>query len=327
MNHSSRRRGLLLGVIGLASGASMPVFAQTYPSRVITIVVPYSAGGATDVTARRFAEGLGNVLKTSVIVDNKPGGATNIAAAHVAKSPKDGYTLLLAPGTMTSVNPYIYRSLNYKPQDFAPISLITKQAFTLSANRNVSVTSLAEFVAYAKAKPDGITYGHVGTGSVTHIVGEWIAGALGVKAMGIPYKGVAQSTIDLIAGRIDVQIDGLAGAVAMHQSGKTRILASMGAERSILPNGIPTFEEAGYKGLVGYAYFGLMAPAGTPEAVIRTLHKAALAVIGSPEFVAYFANKGEIPSPSPSPQQYEAHLDAEHERWGRILKPMNIQLD
>jgi tripartite-type tricarboxylate transporter receptor subunit TctC len=313
--------------LGITGYVALPSFAQSYPAKHITIVVPYSAGGNTDVTARRFAESLGHQLKVPIIIENRPGGATNIAAAYVARAPRDGHTLLLAPGTMTSVNPYLFRSLPFRLQDFAPITLITKQAFVLSSTRQLPIQSLADLVAYAKSKAEGVTYGHVGTGSVTHIVGEWIASALGIKATGIPYKGVAQSTIDLIAGRIDLQIDGISTAVPMHQAGKLRILASMGAERSILPVGIPTFQEAGYPGMYGYAFFGLMAPAGTPEAVINTLHAASKAAMATPEFNDYFATKGEEPSPSPTPQHYVAHLNAEAERWGRILKPMNIQLD
>jgi tripartite-type tricarboxylate transporter receptor subunit TctC len=245
----------------------------------------------------------------------------------VARAPQDGYTLYFAPGTMTSVNPYIYKNLPYKPDDFAPISLVSKQAFVLSVRPDFPATTVAQFVEYARSRPAGITMGHVGTGSVTHIVTEWLAERLGIKVQGIPYKGTANSTVDLMGGRLDAQLEGISTGVPMHVSGKYRLIASMGEERANLPAGVQTFREAGYPDLVGYALFGLMAPAGTPAAVIERLGEATRRAVSAPEFVRRLGASGEIAAPSASPAEYAGLLKVESERWGRIIKPMRIQLD
>jgi tripartite-type tricarboxylate transporter receptor subunit TctC len=303
------------------------VHADTYPSKPITIIVPYAAGGATDATARRIAEALSRSMSASVIVDNRPGAATTLAAAYVARAPKDGYTLLMAPGTTTSVNPYIYRHLSYKSEDFAAISLVSKQAFALTATQSLPAKSIAEFVAYAQAKTEGITYGTTGTGSLTNIIGEWIGRTIGIKVTEVPYKGTSPSTIDLIGGRIDTQVEGITNAIPMHVSGKTRIIGVMSETRLPLVPDVPTFREAGYPNLVAYTYFGLLAPAGTPADVINKLHAAVVAAVAAPDFASKLAAGGEVAVSSASPKQYASFLHDEYERWGVIVKPLNLKLD
>jgi tripartite-type tricarboxylate transporter receptor subunit TctC len=328
---SSGRRSFVIQAMAMANSfgliRSARAQGQMLSAKPVTIVVPYAAGGPTDVTARRLAEAMGPLLQTPVVVENKPGAATNIAAAYVARAPKDGHTLLLAPGTMTSVNPYIYRSLNYRPDDFAPISLVSRQAFVLSASQAVPARSLTEFVTYARSRPSGLSFGHVGAGSVTHIVGEWIGRELGIHLVGVPYKGSSQSTVDLVGGRLDTQVEGISSAVPMHLNRKTHILVSMGQERSILPPGVQTFQEAGFPALVAYAYFGLMAPTGTPDAMVRRLHAATVQALSTPQLRDRLLAAGETPSPSATVEAYAEHLQREYERWGRIVKPMNIQLE
>lgn len=301
--------------------------ADTYPSKPITIVVPYAAGGATDATARRIAEALSRSMSASVVVDNRPGAATTLAAAYVARAPKDGYTLLMAPGTTTSVNPYIYRNLSYKSEDFAAISLVSKQAFTLTATTSLPARTIAEFVAYAKAKPLGITYGTTGTGSLTNIIGEWIGRTARIKVTEVPYKGTSPSTIDLIGGRIETQVEGITNAIPMHLAGKTRIIGVMSETRSPLIPDVPTFREGGYPDLVAYTYFGLLAPAGTPDEVINKLHAAVVAAVAAPDFASKLAAGGELAVSSASPKQYASFLHDEYERWGVIVKPLNLKLD
>jgi tripartite-type tricarboxylate transporter receptor subunit TctC len=323
---TSKRTFLKLS-LGALAGHWVPARAHDFSSKPITLVVPFAAGGATDVTARRLAEEMSKALGASVIVENKPGAGSFIAATHVTRAARDGHTLLFAGSATTSMNPHIFRNLPYKVSDLAPVSTVSKQAFVLNGSLSTPATNVQELIAYARSKPEGLTIGTVGTGTGSHILAEWIARALDIKAVFVPYKGTSQSTIDLISGRIDTQIDGISTATTMHKAGKTRLLASMGTERSILPEGVQTFTEAGYPELVAYANFALLAPRGTPKDVIETLHAAVVAATKTPSFAEPLLANGEIPDPSESPEQYAEVLRREYERWGEIIRPMNLQLD
>ncbi len=322
------RRLIVMAVLSPCLGSSGLAIAQEFPSKPITIVVPYAAGGSTDVSARSIAEEMSKVLRVNVVVENKPGAGGFVAATHVARAPKDGYTLLYANGTMTATNPSLYKNLPYKVSDFAPISGTLKFPYTINVAPNLPVKNVKEMIEYAKSKPDGVTFGTVGMGTQTHIVSDWLSRALGIKITPIHYKGTSQSSVDLIAGRIDFMADGLSTAATMHNSGKLRIVASMGKERSSnLPAGVQTFEEAGYPEIFSYADFGLMAPAGTPQPVIKTLHSAVLSALSSPSMQEKMQARGEQPSPSKTPEEYGAYIRDEAARWAAIIKPMNLQLD
>jgi tripartite-type tricarboxylate transporter receptor subunit TctC len=318
-------KALLASVVACATGLAV---AQDFPSRPITIIVPYAAGGSTDVSARTLAEEMSRTLRTAIVVDNKPGAAGFIAATYVAKAPKDGYTLLYANGTMTATNPSLYKTLPYKISDFAPISGVMKFPYVIDVTTSIPVKNVAEMVAYAKSKPDGVSFGTVGMGTQTHIVAEWLGQVLGFKVRPVHYKGTSQSSIDLTAGRLDFMADGLSTAATMHNAGKLRIVASMGKERPpLLPASVQTFEEAGHPELFCYADFGLLAPAGTPPAAIAKLHAAVIAALKSPSMLEKMQARGEVPMPSASPQDYGVYIKNEAARWAAILKPMNIQLD
>lgn len=323
--HSKRQFTKL--VLGALAATGLPARAQEFPARPITLVVPFSVGGATDVTARRLAEEIAKTLRVAVLVENKPGAGSFVATTQVTKAAKDGYTLLFAGSGVTNVNPHIFRNLPYKVSELAPVTTVSKQAFVLNGGPTIPVKSVADLIAYAKSKPEGLSIGTVGTGTTSHILAEWIARVLGIKVVVVPYKGTSQSTIDLISGRIDVQVDGISTAVTMHRGGKTRIVASMGAERSIIPDGVQTFVEAGYPELVAYAQFALLAPAGTPDAVIRRLHAAVVAAMKLPELGEKLRANGELPDTSASPEEYAAQIRSEDKRWGDIIRPMNLKLD
>lgn len=320
----ARIAGLLIGMTSLLSLASQ---AQNYPSKPITIVVPFSAGGATDVTARRFAEVFAKEIGTPVVVENKPSAGSIIATRTVASAPKDGYTLLFAGTSPLSLNPLIYRTLPYEPADLMPISRVSRQAFTISMNPALPAKTVADFVAHAKNQPDGIHFGTVGVGSVSHLLAEFVGQRLGIKINTIPYKGTAQSSVDLMSGRIDLQIDAMSTGVTMHNSGKTRLLAAMGKERSILPAGVPNLMDVGYPDLVAYADFGVMAPKGTPDAVLAKIHSAVVSAVAAPEFAKKLAENGELATASASPAEFLQHIHAEQVRWTPIVKSLNLQLD
>lgn len=323
--HDHRRTFLKAGA-ALAAGSWLSAGAQEFPSRPITLVVPFSAGGSTDVSARRLGEEMAKLLSTPVVIENKPGAGGFVAATYVAKAPKDGHTLLFGGAGITVINPHIFKTLPYRVDELAPISTVSKQAFVLNGNPSIGVRNTADLIAYARTKPDGIAIGTVGTGTTSHIIAEWIARTLGVKAVFVPYKGTSNSTVDLIAGRIDVQVDGLTTAVTMHNAGKTRIVASMGSERVGLPADVQTFAEAGHPALVAYAGGQLLAPAGTPDAVIRKLHRSVVAAMAVPALVEKMIAAGEVPETSRSPEEFAAFLRNESERWGAIIRPMNLSL-
>ncbi|MEN9314941.1 MAG: hypothetical protein RIS35_1334 [Pseudomonadota bacterium] len=323
---NEHRRGLLRAGGALAAGSWLGARAQDFPSRPITLVVPFSAGGSTDVSARRLGEEMSKILNTPVVIENKPGAGGFVATTHVTKAPKDGHTLLFGGAGITVINPHVFKALPYRVDELAPISTVSKQAFVLNGNVSTGVRNTADLIAYAKTRPDGLLIGTVGTGTTSHIIAEWIARTLGVKAVFVPYKGTANSTVDLIAGRIDVQIDGLTTAVAMHNAGKTRIVASMGSERAGLPQDVQTFIEAGHPALVAYAGGQLLAPAGTPDPVIRKLHRAVVAAMAVPSLAEKMIAAGEVPETSRSPEDFAAFLRSESERWGAIIRPMNLSL-
>ncbi|WP_315123321.1 tripartite tricarboxylate transporter substrate binding protein [Comamonas antarctica] len=318
-----RKWGLCIGTAICAAGA----WAQAFPSKPVTIVVPYAPGGPTDITARRVGELMAKNLGTAVLIENRPGAATTLAAAYIARAPKDGYTLFMAPGTTTSVNPYIYRRLSYKPEEFAPISIVSRLPFGVVAAPDFPAKNMQEFIAWAKAKPGGVSYGTTGTGSLTNIIGEWMGRTLGVKMVEVPYKGTAAAYADLMGGRIDVNIEVMSSAIGMHQAGKVRILGIMSEERAAQIPDVATLREAGYPNLVAYTNFGLLAPAGTPAPVINRLHQAVVAAVATPDFAAKLAAGGETAVSSASPKQFGELLHAEYVHWGAIVKPMNLALD
>jgi len=307
--------------------ASYGAVAQDFPAKHITIVVPYAAGGPTDVTARRLAEAMSKQLDTPIVVENKPGAATTIAAAHVAKAPNDGHTLLMSLLTTTAVNPHLYRSLPYSQDDFAPISLISRQPVVLTVSPDTKAQTVDELVAQVRNSGQPLTHGSTGTGSQTHIIGQWVGQSLDINVEDIPYKGTSASTTDVVSGRLQSRSEAISTAAPLHKSGKARVLAVMADDRSSVLPDVPTFKEHGHPDIVTYLYLGLLAPAGTPAPVLEKLHTAAAAVVASPEFAAQLDGTGEEPMPSANPAEFGKFLKDEYTHWGKIIEPLNIKLD
>ena len=313
----SRRSLAQLGLLAcaLAAWPALPAWADSsFPAKPITLIVPYAAGGPTDVTARRLAEIMSRQLKSPVVVDNKTGAATIVAAEYVARAPKDGHTLLFAPGTTTSMNPHLYKKLSYKVSDFTPISLVSRQPFVLTAGPVTQVTDFAGFDKYAKARKDGVSFGTTGVGSFTHILGDWMGKQLGWRMQNVPYKGSAASVADLLGGRLDSQVEAVASGLQLDKGGKAHVVAVMDSKRSpVLPK-VPTFAELGYPELVAYVTFGVLAPAGTPEAVLDKLHQAVVQATRDKALVEQMAQVGEEPAPSASRQAFGQWLHSENQR-------------
>lgn len=328
VTHFPVQRRALLQTLGAGMAASIwRAMAQEFPTKPITVIVPYSAGGPTDVSARLLAEEMGRVLGVQMLIDNRPSAGGLMAASMVTKAAPDGYTLLLAVGTIVSTNPSLYSKLPYKVSDLTPIAQYARWPYVISAAPTLPIKSVADLVAYAKQRPEGVSFATVGQGTQSHIIAEWIARRLGIKIQTVPYKGVSQAMADLATGRVDLLTDGVSTAVVNHQSGKLRIIASMGEDRFFMPEGVGTFIDAGYSDLVAYSEFGLMAPVGTPDAVVKKLYGAMATTLGSNAVQSRMRSRGEAPALSASPQAYGLHVRQETARWAELIKPLNLRLD
>ncbi|NYT63254.1 tripartite tricarboxylate transporter substrate binding protein [Alcaligenaceae bacterium] len=321
------RRGFNGFIFGLAALGTFPVMAQQFPTKPITIIVPYAPGGPTDTSARGLAEGMSKALGVPIIVNNRPSAGGLVAASFVTKAPKDGYTLLLSVGTIVSTNPHLYKELPYKVSDLTPISQYARWPYVISASPMLPANTVAELIAYAKTKPEGLAFGTVGLGTQSHIIAAWLAQRFDIKVELVPYKGVSQAVADLSSGRVDLLTDGVSTAVTNHKAGLTKIIASMGYDRFFMPDGVKTFAESGYPDLIANSDFGLMAPTGTPEPVIQVLYQAMAKALGSPELQQQMKQRGENPLLSASPEAYGTYIQEETVRWGKLIKSLSLQID
>ncbi|HVO90343.1 MAG TPA: tripartite tricarboxylate transporter substrate binding protein, partial [Casimicrobiaceae bacterium] len=261
---------LALCLIALAPGAAR---AQQYPSRPIRLIVPFSPGGAVDGPARLIAQHMSQRLGQPMVVENKPGAGATIGTELVAKSPPDGYTLLLASQT-NAISASLYRHLSYDPvADFAPISLIGREPGVLVVNPSVPAHTLQEFIAWVKSRPGQVDYGSSGNGSGQHLFMALLASSTGMNLNHVPYRGSGQATTDLISGVVSASIPGTAGMVGHIKAGKLRPLAVTGAKRSPQLPDVPTMMESGVPGYEAYVWMGLLAPKGTPQPIIDRLYR------------------------------------------------------
>ena len=257
-----------LAVLAAAALTLLPVIGhgQSYPSKPVKIVVPYAAGGPVDALARALSAKLSGMWGQQVIVDNKPGANEVIAASQVAKSPGDGYTLMLATDPTLSLNPYLFQKLSYDPlKELTPITRVAISNMALVVPANFPASNLKEFVAYARANPDKVTYGSSGMGNGTHLALAWFAKENQLSMVHVPYKGLAPALQDMLGGNIQVTVGAVSVIAPFVESGKLKVLAISGSKRArSLPNA-PTFAEAGFPWMEASFYYGLIAPAGIPE--------------------------------------------------------------
>ena len=300
--------------------------AQDYPSRPIRIVVPFSPGGAVDGPTRMVAQELGKRLRQQVIVDNKPGAGATIGSGEVAKAAPDGYTLLLASQT-NAISATLYTRLHYAPiDDFIGISLLGREPGVLVVHPSLPVRSVAELIAYAKARPGELNYASSGNGSGQHLFMAQFASMAGLKLTHVPYRGSGQATTDLLAGTVPMAMPGTAGMVAHIKAGKLRPLATSGVTRSPQLPEVPTLAESGLAGYGAYVWMGLLAPRGTPAAIIERLHRELKAVLSTPEVRSYFAEAG-IEVVGSTPADMDNYFREERDRWARVVKDTGAQID
>ena len=312
----------------LAAAVSPALMAQSYPSKPVRLIVPSAPGGGTDIAARLIAQGLTESFGQAVVVDNR-GGAGGIAGVTVAAklSAPDGYTLVLGSNGHLSFASAVNPKLPYDPQkDLAPISLVANQPFVLAVSAAVPANSIREFVALAKSKPGVITYGSGGTGSASHLGVELFMYKAGITLMHIPYKGTGPGMSALMSGELQTLMAGLATVLPQAKSGKIRVLAVSGAQRSRMAPEVPTVAEAGVPGYDFNVWYGMMAPGGTPRPIINKLAGEIARLLKAPVVLERFAVAGLEPV-SNTPDEFAALLQREIPEWHKIAKAANIRVE
>jgi tripartite-type tricarboxylate transporter receptor subunit TctC len=318
-------RTLALLIVAVAVVFAATARAAEYPERPIRLIVPYPAGGGTDIAARFIAQQLGARMKYQVIVDNRGGANGNLGTDLIAKAAADGYTIGMGtPGPVT-VGRSLYASLPYDPsKDLAPVILANESPIVLVVNPALAAYTLGELVQLAKASPGKLTAALVSTGSVPHLVTEMFKEAAHLDILDIPYKGGGPAAIDVISGQVDMFFSVLPLVLPHIKSGKLRAIAVASDHRSELLPAVATFREAGYGDVVGSAWNGIVAPAGTPQKIIATLNSAIAAILASDDTKMSFASLG-MEAVGGSPAQFSDFLHGETAKWAKIIKLARIQ--
>jgi tripartite-type tricarboxylate transporter receptor subunit TctC len=323
----SLRSAFLRAALFAAMSLPFAGFAAPYPAKTIRFVVPYPAGGPLDAVARLLAQKVSDSVRQPIIVDNKPGAGGNIGADIVAKSPPDGYTLLMGAVATHAINPTLYASIPYDAaKDFIPITQIGSTPNVLVVNPSVPATNVREFIAYAKANPGKLNFGSGSTGSAGHLAGELFKAMAGVEMTHVPYKGAAPAMNDLIGGQVQLMFDNLASSLAQVRAGKIRALAVTTAKRSPLAPDLPTIAESGLPGFDINTWFGLFVPAGTPHDVVERLHDEFTRALASPEVREKMLALGAEPVGS-TPSEFAAYIRSEGEKYARIIKASGAKAD
>jgi tripartite-type tricarboxylate transporter receptor subunit TctC len=318
------RRPFLFGAAALLAA---PAFAQTYPSRPITLIVPFAPGGSTDVIARVVAQALRAELGQTVVVENHAGAGGSLGTALIAQAKPDGYTIGMGTASTLAINPAAYRTLPYDVRkDLAPITNIAAVPNIMSVNPAVPAKAMAEFIAVAKAQPGKLSYGSSGNGSVSNLMGEQLKLAAGIDLVHVPYRGMGPAIQDAVAGQIQVLFDNLPTTLPHVQGGKLRAIAVSGDKRVAALPDVPTFAELGFNDLNWMAFFGLVAPAGNPPAIDAKLNAATVKVIATPEVKRALELQQAIPVAN-SPEQFGADIARELARMTRAVEAAHIRIN
>jgi tripartite-type tricarboxylate transporter receptor subunit TctC len=322
----ARRTFLQFAALAAASTAATPrAFAQAYPTRPVRLVVPFPAGGTTDILARILGQYLSERLGQQLIVENKPGGGTNIAVQFVAKSAPDGYTLLMTLATNT-INPWLYKSLPFDfKRDIAPISGLAELPLVLVVNPDLPAKTVAEFVAHAKANPGKIAFASFGARTISHLSLELIKSSTGIEFLHVPYAGGAPMLTDMISGRIQAGVDALPNSLPHIRSGKARALAVLSSTRTPLLPDVPTVGET-IKGFEVSPWTGIGAPTGTPAEVIARLNRDINASFADPALIKRYADIGARPLVF-TPAQAAAKIASDTEKWGKVVQSAGLKAE
>ena len=299
---------------------ALPVAAQSYPSKPVRMIIPFSAGGAADVPGRIVMQKLGEALKQQVIVENRPGAGSTIGAETAAKAAPDGYTIFMISNTHF-VSAALHKKLAYDSlNDFTPVTQITSAPNVLVVHPSLPVKSVKELIALAKAKPGQIDYASSGNGSTQHLTGALFASMAGINMTHIPYRGSGPVTSDLLGGQVMVAFPGIAGMLPHIKSGKLRALGVTGSKRSAELPDVPTIADAGVKGYEMVAWFGVATPKGLPRDVQTKLHGELLRVLKTPEMSKSLQNVGQEPAWQDTPEKFLEFMKVEAAKWARVVK-------
>ena len=299
---------------------SLPATAQQYPTRPIRMLIPFTAGSAADVIARAMEPAMRERLGQALIMDNRGGAGGNIAAEIVAKSPADGYTLLMATIGTQAINVSLYTKLSYHPQrDFTPITLVGDSPNAMVVNPVVPVKTMKEFIALAKSKPGVLNYGSSGAGTTVHLAGELFSVMTGTKMVHVPFKGAAESLTALISGETDLQFASLSSAIPLIKSGRLRALGVTSPKRSQSIPELATIAELGLPGYEAVAWFGIVGPAKLPADIVATINKMALASLGQQDVKTRLFNSG-VDVRTMGPEEFAKYTETEIQKWAKVVK-------
>lgn len=314
----------LVGLAFLAGSAT--AYADNYPSRAVTVVVPFLAGGGGDTLARVATHSLSNELGQTIVVENKPGAGGNLGTAQVARSAPDGYTLAYGTNGTAAINHLIYKNPGFSQDDLEPISRLTTIAAAMAVNADSPIKSVQDLIAAAKQKPGALTCGSAGNGTTSHIACEMFKQMAGVNVMHVPYRGGAAALTDLLGGRIDFMIDVMPNLAGQIAGGKLRPLAVTMKERVPSHPDIPTMIEAGVPDYYFFAWDGLYAPKGTPASVLDKLNQSVRAALAKPDVVKSLTDRGATPAPT-SREELREFIKSEYNRLESVVKVAGAQVD
>jgi tripartite-type tricarboxylate transporter receptor subunit TctC len=327
-----QRRRVLRAIAGLGAvlvgTTAVPAAAQgqgAFPSRAVTLVVPFAAGGFTDNVGRLVAQGLSERWKVPVLVDNRAGAGGNLGAAYAAKQPADGYTLFLANTASNVVNTLIYKNPGFDAAtDFEPVIMLVKTANVVTVGNDIKATTIDELVKLARQKPNSLNFGTPGTGTTGHFTGELFSRVAGVQMQHVPYKGTPAVQADMINGTLQVAFDNVTSWAPQVTAGRVRALAVTSPKRSpLLPN-VPTLQELGYAGFEATTFAGIAVPRGTPREVIARINADVEAVIQGEEFKRRMGGAEVVGGTAAS---FKAYIDAEVDKWGRVARDINLTVN
>jgi tripartite-type tricarboxylate transporter receptor subunit TctC len=315
-------RALVFALLILAH-AALPAAAQDYPNRTIRFIVPFGAGGPTDVFTRALGEELRKSLGQSIVMENRPGAGTIIGTTEVARAAPDGYTLLMISATQTTVETLNPNKSYQLMRDFVPVASLMNSELVLVVPQRSPVNTLKELIALAKAKPGTLNYGSSGPGSNYHMAGELVKNLAGLDIVHIPYKGSTGARADIVSGQIDMMFDSVPTMAGTIEDGRVKALGTSGKVRSpILPN-VPTIAEAGVPGYDATIWIGVMAPAGTPKAIVELLNREINKILARPDVKESWQRQGAN-TMIMKPEEFGSYIEAEIERWARLIKANNI---
>jgi tripartite-type tricarboxylate transporter receptor subunit TctC len=318
------RRAALLSLAVAASGMASRARADDYPSRPVKIIVPFGAGGPTDVFSRVLAEELRKSLGQGFVMENRPGAGTVIGTDAAAKSAPDGYTLVMVSATQT-VNETLFTNKPYQlMRDFVPVAMLFRSELVMVVHPSVPASNVKEFIALAKAKPGQLNYASSGQGSNYHMAGELFKNLTGTDMVHVPYRGSSGARNDILGGQVQMMFDSVPTMAPLVQAGKVKALGTSGRTRSIALPDVPTLSEAGVPGYEATIWIGMMAPVGTPQPIVDLLNREINKILERPDIKDSWIKQDAKPDPL-TPAQFGAHIEAEIVKWAKLIKANNIQ--